>query len=342
MEGFVELDGSECSIRETPRAPFCAVYLIGNSHLAKHRGIGQNLHSYLHPNCFTEILAEGGAKVDRNFYSMLARMESREQDYPTLNHSYVIVMIGDNDLRQGFDPETIAEKIMTASERSIRRNPNLIVFVCGVLKSPSLSFRQVKAFNSKIRTECLNQNDSIIFVDLEALIFNVPEDIRINRERLFSERDGVHLTPEGETIVCKIFASIINPKVHEEFNCHAPKIRGPIKLKVDRDEEYLDYIRMKGIFRRDYTDIIDQERVIMPLYDDDLGETERVEELQILRIYESPMGGHKTVKLRKRKRDLDERIEKETKRTYRALDKPRYLSWKTRAAFGFETDTDTD
>jgi len=290
-------------MEDITKAPFCMVYLVGNSHLAKHRGIGQNLHSFLHPNLFIENLAAGGAKVEGFFQRSLDTIERRESDYPTLNESYVIVMIGDNDLRKGIPKEILIDKLMSVMDECIQRNPNLILFFCGILKSPSLKLKIVRDFNFWMSNRCerytCNGRRPLKFIDLRKMIAKVRDIDYVPESDLLFLSDGVHLNPSGERLLCRIFASVVNPMVHKQFNNSVYKILDTVKLRT-QEPEFLDYIRMKGIFRKGYLDIIDFSVEIRPLLEKDLKEEiEEKEETKIGGVFTNPFCGYREVELLK-------------------------------------------
>jgi len=278
------------------RAPFCITYLVGNSHLASYRGMNRGLYSLLHPNTMVDSLAIGGSKVDGAFTSMLVTATIRERDYPTLNRSHMIVMTGDNDLRRGDNPEKVVNDLMINLLRCLSRNKNLTVFVCGILKSPSLKRGEVERFNKRLETECSEKHPdhkgTLIYLDLETLVSGAKGIDFVPRQALFAT-DGVHLSPVGERLLCRIFASVLNPRIHEIFEGKAPKISGAIKSKTT-DSTYLDYIRMKGIFRKSYSDIVDNLRIVRPFL-----EKERVQnanafiDLRLGGVFTNPRCGFK-------------------------------------------------
>ena len=62
-------------------------------------------------------------------------------------------------------------------------------------------------------------------------------------------------------MVATIIASFLNPLIHKQFGCLAPLIRAEVKV-LWSDSRFLDYVRMKGIFRKNYTDIVREKKRI--------------------------------------------------------------------------------
>lgn len=302
-------------------APFCMVYLIGNSHLAAYRGVGKNLVEYLHPNVIIENLAVGGAKMDFKFLSSLAVMEVREKEYPTKNTSFAFVMIGDNDLRSGTPASQLVRELVAALTRSTQRNPHLIIFLCGLIDSPSLKTKKVREFNDQLRQECesmlLEHNGSLIYLDLNELILRASIEEEVPKVLIFN-KDKVHLGIRGEKLVCRVFASVLNPRLHGIFNNEAPKILDKVKARM-REPEYSDYLRMKGIFRKDYSDMIKKDFYVRPLQMREVVEGfYEKPELKVGGVFSSPYCSYKTVKVNKRERE-PRTTESESERTAKLL-----------------------
>jgi hypothetical protein len=59
-----------------------------------------------------ENYAVGGGFVNDYFLAELNRIGTREKEYPSLNDTFVVVMTGDNDLRAGSEPVSLAESLM--------------------------------------------------------------------------------------------------------------------------------------------------------------------------------------------------------------------------------------
>jgi lysophospholipase L1-like esterase len=252
---------------EFARAPFCVSYLLGNSHLAKHRGLSKELAKLLHPNALVENFAVGGGIVNNYFEAELNRVKNREKEYPSLNDTFVVIMTGDNDLRKGADPVLLARNLMGRIENSAKPIDNLVFIVCGAMSSPSLAASAVTQFNDELETTCeiLNSQGRLraYFLDLDKISQMRPPSFgNLPHITLFAG-DKVHLSPSGERIVATIIASFLNPLIHKELNCKAFLIKEDV-LKAWLDPRFVDYTRMKGVFKRTYRDILVKKQFVNP------------------------------------------------------------------------------
>ena len=300
------------------RAPFCMTYLVGNSHIANRRGIGKNLHLFLHPNTFIDNLAYGGAKVDKGFFRTLNLVEKKERDFPTLNDSFVIVMIGDNDLRQGIEPKKVAEELIESLTRRALRNPRLKFFVCGILKSPSLNVTNIRDFNDKLRLECSNfkieDKNPLTYIDLERTVAEARDIDYVHGPNMFLASDGIHLSPPGERLICRILASNLNPRIHKLFGNEATKILDSILRKLE-NPEYLEYIRMKGLYRKSYEDLLDKKRIVKPFSFYFNGNFYEREEIRMGGVFTNSFCGFRILKKKEKERRDSVSKEKTEKKT---------------------------
>jgi lysophospholipase L1-like esterase len=243
-----------------PKAPFCNIHLIGNSHLAIHRNLQHEFVKLLHPNTLVENYSVGGGRVDARFKRDLKKIVHLEVDYPSMNKSFVVVMTGDNDLRQGIEPATLAKDLVKELETIPQLPKNVLFVVCGIINSPSLVETQVQTFNETLKLSLEESKVSTRFLDLNEKFQKEVARIKSKKNTVFYEfqKDKVHLSMASNNVVAVILAKALNPLIHKEFNGKIPRVRSEIRSRFV-DPVYRDYIRMKGIFRKTYDDLLERQ-----------------------------------------------------------------------------------
>lgn len=249
------------------KAPFCVVYLVGNSHLTPQRGFCEEFKKLLHPNTLIENFAVGGGCVNDELDEALSKVSDREFDYPSGNDVYVVVMTGDNDLRKGSEPIPLAEALLSKLDAMKKPRNDLVFVVCGVMKTFSLTTQQVNKFNSQLSTLCDEYNNNkklrAYFLDINEITQSRPFVSGGVPQHALFHNDKIHLAPGGNSVVATILASFLNPLIHKELNCKAPKIRQEVYALL-HDHRFVDYVRMKGVFRRSYEDIVNNRQLVNP------------------------------------------------------------------------------
>jgi hypothetical protein len=166
-------------------------------------------------------------------------------------------MTGDNDLRLGLEPILLADRLIKILKQETESLENMTYIVCGVVKSPSLNKFAVHDFNKKLKENCevaSKTRDIFYYLDLPEFVFNRPYDSDYVPYHALFMRDGVHLSKDGNLIIAKLIASFLNPLIHKEFKCKAPRLLPPFGTQT-HDPLIVDYVRMKGIYTRNYDDL---------------------------------------------------------------------------------------
>ena len=202
------------------KLPYVSVYLAGNSHLTDKRRLTEILRYDLHPNVVLENLSIPGGKMDDRFKDSISKIVQNEFRYPTGRDTYVIVLLGDNDLRAKKDPEKLARDIIDVLKAASVQAPNLRFILTGCVPTASVRVKVIKSYNKALSTLCNNLWESSGFYYLS---FEGIRDAHYGSP-VFIHQDGVHLSQYGGTLTAAAILQLVNPLIHGQFACDPPAL----------------------------------------------------------------------------------------------------------------------
>lgn len=119
----------------------------------------------------------------------------------------IVISTGGNDIERGAAAEEIAGNFQRMVETVRKDLPNTRVVVFGVKPYPAIASKivEVRKTNALLRTSAERSNNSVVFIDVEAIVLGTDGKPRGD---LF-QQDGVHLTPEGY----KLYTAALRPQL---------------------------------------------------------------------------------------------------------------------------------